>query len=240
MPLTLSYGYTKPVSGDESSLQWMIDLAANMQKLNDHTHDGSNSAVISTTVQAPVAISALSIDWSAGSIFTKSITAPSTFTFANTVSGKTLVVIISNTAGTVTWPAGIKWPRGITPVQSLNATDVYTFINVGSDYYGFHTPNPTATANVPITPAALDIDWAAGEIFIKSISGNETFTFSNLINGKTILVRMTQTGAYSPTWPAGIKWPGGVVPTATSTAVDLYSFTNIGGTIYGAQSVDVK
>jgi hypothetical protein len=64
--------------------------------------------------------------------------------------------------------------------------------------------------------AALDIDWTAGTIFHKSISGNSTFTFSNVTEGKVITVIIHNAGAstYTITLPAGIY-------KATTTAPDL-------------------
>jgi len=85
-----------------------------------------------------VAISASSIDWAAGSSFSKTLSANTMFTFANTVSGQSITVAVTNTTSnwTVTWPT-VKWPGDLTPVQSTGAqTDVYTFKNIGGVIYG--------------------------------------------------------------------------------------------------------
>lgn len=42
---TLSYTYQKPETGDKGSV-WFPAMENNVQKLNDHDHDGSNSALI--------------------------------------------------------------------------------------------------------------------------------------------------------------------------------------------------
>jgi len=42
---TLTYGYQKPEDGDRSTT-WFPALASNVQKLNDHTHDGVNSSQV--------------------------------------------------------------------------------------------------------------------------------------------------------------------------------------------------
>lgn len=42
---TLFYGYKKPEDGDRGSVFWDA-LSENVQKTNDHTHNGSNSAKI--------------------------------------------------------------------------------------------------------------------------------------------------------------------------------------------------
>lgn len=51
------------------------------------------------------------------------------------------------------------------------------------------------------------IDWSSGGIYFKQVSANESFTFLNDEDGKTILVILENTSA-SPvtiTFPAGIK-----------------------------------
>lgn len=48
MSITLSYGYKKPQTGDKGST-WFPDLEADIQQLNDHAHNGSNSARIPST-----------------------------------------------------------------------------------------------------------------------------------------------------------------------------------------------
>jgi len=86
----------------------------------------------------PVTISALDIDWSAGSTFTKTLAANSTFTFSGQTDGQTITVALTNTASnyTVTWPT-VSWSGASTPVQTVGAkTDVYSFKKIGSVIYG--------------------------------------------------------------------------------------------------------
>src|SRR5690242_10677390 len=66
---------------------------------------------------------------------------------------------------------------------------------------------PSAVSNT--TP---DIDWSLSGVFTLLTNGNETVTFSNLVDGKTILVRVTAAGAHTVTWPAA-EWSGGAAPT---------------------------
>ena len=85
-----------------------------------------------------VPIAASSIDWAAGSSFSKTLSANTTFTFANTTSGQSITVAVTNTASnyTVTWPT-VKWPGDLVPTQSTGVqTDVYTFKNIGGVIYG--------------------------------------------------------------------------------------------------------
>lgn len=86
--------------------------------------------------------------------------------------------------------------------------------------------------------ASTAIDWSLGNSFSRTLSGNETFTFSNDTNGQTIVVAIKQTGAggNTATWPGGILWSGGYAPTLTTTAnkTDVFTFIKINGTIYGS------
>lgn len=48
MGTTLSYGYVKPVSGDRGTTAFYTPMENNIQRLNDHTHNGTNSAPLSS------------------------------------------------------------------------------------------------------------------------------------------------------------------------------------------------
>lgn len=88
------------------------------------------------------------ITWSAGSLFTMTLTNGNTavVTFSGAVSGQTIVVEVTNGAttgtGVVTWPT-VKWAGGTAPTMSTgaNALDVYTFIYNGSYYVGSYVQN---------------------------------------------------------------------------------------------------
>jgi hypothetical protein len=95
----------------------------------------------------------------------------------------------------------------------------------------------------PTTPiAALNIDWNLGSTFTKTISTNSAFTFSNTNDGQTIVVVITDTGAFTATWPEtgpnAVEWSNGVVPTQTPSGTDVYTFIDISGTIYGSVAQD--
>jgi hypothetical protein len=47
MSTTLTYGFKLPQNGDKGST-WFPDIAFDIQRLNDHTHDGLNSAPINS------------------------------------------------------------------------------------------------------------------------------------------------------------------------------------------------
>ena len=83
------------------------------------------------------------------------------------------------------------------------------------------------TQGAAIAVAALEIDWALGAVFTKTLAaGANTFTFSNQASGMVIVVRVT--GAASTlTWPT-VKWAGGAAPTQTASGIDVYTFVHDG------------
>jgi len=90
------------------------------------------------TQGAAVAIAALAIDWSLGTVFTKTLSAGgNTFTFSNQASGMVITVRLTSNGGgsTVTWPT-VKWAGGAAPTQTSTGTDVYTFVHDGTSVYG--------------------------------------------------------------------------------------------------------
>lgn len=97
-----------------------------------------------STDAAAAAIAASDINWSLSAVFTKTLAANTTFTFSNTVDGRTIVVALTNTASnyTVTWPTVLWSGSGTAPTQTIGAkTDIYTFIKIGSVIYGSAVQN---------------------------------------------------------------------------------------------------
>lgn len=93
--------------------------------------------VINGQVQgAAVAVAAMAIDWSLGSVFTKTLAAgANTFTFSNAASGMVIVVRVTGAASTLTWPT-VLWAGGVAPTQTASGVDVYTFVHDGTSIYG--------------------------------------------------------------------------------------------------------
>lgn len=94
--------------------------------------DGVTCLIVGTS-QTPAA---LAVDWTTGNVFKKTISTNSTFTFANSADGQTIVVAITDSnSSTVTWPT-VTWSGGTPPTQTASKTDIYTFIKIGSTIYG--------------------------------------------------------------------------------------------------------
>lgn len=90
---------------------------------------------------SPVTPSASQIDWKQSNVFVKSISANTTFTFANTQSGQSITVYVTDTnSSTVTWPT-IRWPGASTPVQTVSGRAMYQIRNVAGTFYGVATLN---------------------------------------------------------------------------------------------------
>lgn len=86
--LTLSYGYKKPQAGDRGSV-WFPAMEDNMQRLNDHTHDGVSSSFISGSNIASANVSVLAANWGAAvrpGVYRQLISMPSGFSFDNCIS----------------------------------------------------------------------------------------------------------------------------------------------------------
>jgi hypothetical protein len=79
---------------------------------------------------AIVAVAALSIDCSAGNFFTKTISANSTFTFANAPASRaySFTLELTHTSGTVTWPAAVVWPFSVAPTLATGKTHLFMFV----------------------------------------------------------------------------------------------------------------
>jgi hypothetical protein len=113
------------------------------------TSNGTNWYVVnqmrSISSQTPpqVAIPSTTIDWSTANVFTQTLSANTTFTFANATAGQTIVIRLTNTASnyTVTWPS-MKWPFQTAPTMTIGAfSDIYTIVYDGTNYYGSYVQN---------------------------------------------------------------------------------------------------
>lgn len=81
-------------------------------------------------------------------------------------------------------------------------------------------PSTVTTAGTTAT-----IDWANGvgqNFDAQGSSGNITFTFSNPASGASYVLLLQQgSTARTYTWPASVKWLGGVAPTVSTTDNDI-------------------
>lgn len=88
----------------------------------------------------------------------------------------------------------------------------------------------TIPTTIVTAMAANDIDLSAGEYFTKTISGATTITFSNIPSGYSgWVLEITNGGSAAVTWPASVKWGGGVAAVLTAAGVDILVFTTDDG-----------
>jgi hypothetical protein len=92
--------------------------------------------------ETAIAMPALNIDCNAATIFTKTITANSTFTVSNVPAAGTsasfVLELTNGGASTVTWWANVKWAGGTAPGLTVAGTDILGFytINGGTAWRG--------------------------------------------------------------------------------------------------------
>lgn len=115
--ITLSYGFKKPQNPDTGDQFWSA-LETDIQQLNDHTHDGSNSAPLATKQ-----ISVLSANWvSSGTTpaYRQAITMPTGYSY------DTSHIWVRRSTGETVYPD----IRRISSTQfyfyNANNTDAYT------------------------------------------------------------------------------------------------------------------
>lgn len=94
--------------------------------------------------------------------------------------------------------------------------------------------NPTLTGpfEARVAMAANNVDCNAGSFFTKTISGLTTLTVSNVpASGvvPSIILELTNGGAFAITWWSGMKWPSGVAPALTVSGVDTLGFYTLDG-----------
>ena len=165
-----------------------------------------------------------------------------------TLTNKTLVAPVLGTpaSGTLTNCVGLPVSTGLTGA----GTGVLTFLatpssanlrsaltdETGTGAAVFATAptiaGATFTGNAQTTPVvvtfsatAMAIDCALSNVFTIAMTANVTtaMTFSNLKDGQTINVFITQdaTGSRTMTWPASFKWPGASAGVLSTGANDV-------------------
>lgn len=115
--------------------------------------------------------------------------------------------------------------------------------NVGlTGYAALPTGGGVETLNALGTQSAgtVNVDLGSGNVASVTLGGSITMTFSGATSGKACSfgLYVTYNGAFSITWPTGVKWASGTVPTQTSTggATDVFVFETLDGgtTWYGS------
>ena len=86
------------------------------------------------------------------------------------------------------------------------------------------------------------IDWTLGNKQKTLLTGNATLTFTDPGGPTSLMYRVVQdtTGNRTITWPATVKWAGGVIPTLSggANAIDIVAFYFDGTNYYGTFSAN--
>jgi hypothetical protein len=102
--------------------------------------------------------------------------------------------------------------------------------------------NPTVTNYIetlyaPAAGSAFTVSLADGTVQKFSLNANGTITLPASVSGKSFVIIITYSGAFTLTWAGGstIKWPGGTAPTASSAngKFDIFTFFQDGTNTYG-------
>lgn len=154
--------------------------------------------------------------------------------YAGTTVTTTTALVHIDAGGTAAGSAPLKFTLG-----SLLTTPESGAVEYDGDFV-YLTPANGARQRISTdaatkTISASAIDWSLSGTYSKALAANTTFTFSNAVDGKTIVVALTNTASnWTVTWPTVI-WSGGSPPTQTIGAkTDVYTFVKIGSTIYGS------
>lgn len=113
MSTTLSYGFVKPATGDKGSTFWG-QLEGDIQQLNDHNHNGTNSVKLSAASAISTKQSISSGSWSSqgAGMYRQTITLPAALTnvsgiyddynilMRNAANGRPLVLTLEKVTST--------------------------------------------------------------------------------------------------------------------------------------------
>ena len=93
--------------------------------------------------------------------------------------------------------------------------------------------------------AATTLDWLAPDMRTITLTADITFTFSNILVGRPLVLEIIQnaTGGNDITWPSSVEWAGGAAegPTATGNAKDIYTLLPLSSTrVLATALLDVK
>jgi len=200
-----------------------------------------------------------STDWTtfnskgSGTVTSVAATVPSFLSIAGSpiTSSGTLAISLSGTAlpvanggtGITSFGTGVATWLG-TPSSANLAAAVTDETGSGLLVFGtapaLNTPvvtNYTETLYAPAAGSSFTVDLANGTVQKLSLNANGTITLPSSVAGKSFVIIVTYSGAFTLTWAGGstIKWPGGTAPTASSASgkFDIFTFFQDGTNTYG-------
>jgi hypothetical protein len=117
--ITLSKGYQKPQTND-SGAEWFPALEDDIQRLNDHNHDGVNSELLTAASSVAVVQDVLAAAWTAFATDTyrQLVTLP-ILALPLSLSFDTCAIQFRTAAGAIIYPT----------VEKVTSTSYYVYIN---------------------------------------------------------------------------------------------------------------
>lgn len=144
---------------------------------------------------------------------------------ATLTTARTLTV--GNTSRTFDGSANITWTLNDIGCGDVFATAVQTLTNktISSGTYSGTVDVTGSYRSGIVAVAASNIDCSSGNYFTKTITGNTTFTVSNVPASRAYCFTLElQHDSGAVTWFSGVEWPGGIAPTLTAGKTSLFIF----------------
>lgn len=167
--------------------------------------------------------------WS-GSVMVIITTGPYTFSTGLTDTGGTITVDTATLTGTVSasqtgWPTGDSvytalTGRADTDLSNLSATGLAKFAAV------------PLIAAVASSSGTLTLNLSAAEVFTTTITEGTTIAISNAKSApifNSLLLRITNGGAYTVNYPSGTKYNNGIPPVLSVAGTDLLVLHTVNG-----------
>lgn len=137
--LTLPSDYVGATSS-ANGVHGLVPAANSSQRKYFFCADGSWSNI---NFGDTIALSGSQINPNEGNVFTKTITAATTFTIASIPQNKASLfnlILVNGGSKTIVWPSHVKWSDGIPPALSSSGTDVLTFLTPDGGITWYGTP----------------------------------------------------------------------------------------------------
>ncbi len=157
---------------------------------------------------------------------------------AGNYGGATQIPVITvGTDGRISYSANVAFSAVPTfssgPFAVANSSGAIA--NTTLDIYGGVAMNVVTLA---VTSNTVNV--ALANYFVSTPAGASTWIFTGVPTSRdsSFVLQLANSGSYTSTWPASVKWPSNTAPTLTSSGVDLVIFSTVnGGTTWRGSSL---